>query len=116
FGGHASNRVGNLLLHAGYAFARDVINETSGAFGDKRDAFVGSGWRYEVDVAQTGFAHEGFVIFAFLVRQIEDEQAIHSGASSVSYELFHADFVNQVEIDVKDHGDLRLLTDGSDGF
>jgi hypothetical protein len=38
---HGANRVGNLGLHAGDAFSRNVVNESACPWSDERDALIG---------------------------------------------------------------------------
>ena len=115
-GRHVANAFGNFLLHPGDAFPRHVINKTRAAFDDQLDAIVRGGWRDEVNHAKSGFGHERLVIFRFFRRQVERQEAVHAGAGGIVDELFQAVPVHQVEINVEDDGDLRLLADGGDGF
>ena len=70
-------------LHAGDAFARDVVNEARAALDDQFDAVIGCGRRDEVDIAKPGLAHERLVAVALLGGQIQNQQTIHTGLGRV---------------------------------
>lgn len=103
-------------LHSGHAFTGDVVDETCTAFDDGGHAVFRRGRRDEVDVAKARLFHQGFVVVTFFRGQIQYEQAVHARPGGLVDELFHADAMDEVEIDVEDDGDLRLLADVRNGF
>jgi hypothetical protein len=52
----------------------------------------------------------------FLGRQVEHEQTIHARNRSFIYKALQPKVMHQVEVEVKDDGDLRFLPDRSDRF
>ena len=88
----------------------------AGAFDDQLDAVLRRGRRDQIDVAQAGLAHQRFVVAAFLGRQIEHQQTVHTRLGRVPDEPLHAVAMDQVEINVEHDGNLRLLADGGHGF
>ena len=47
--GHLGNRIGDLSLHAGDAFARDIVNEAAGPLGDPQRPLAGRRGRDQLD-------------------------------------------------------------------
>ena len=60
--------------------------------------------------------HQRLVIVRFLRRQIEHQQTVHAGFRGGGDEFLHADAVDEVEINVENDRNLRLLADGGNGF
>ena len=67
-------------------------------------------------MAKAGFLHQRLVIVRFLRWQIQNQQAIYSGLRGGGDEFSQADAVDEVEINVEDDGNLRLLADGRNRF
>ena len=64
------------------------------ALDDQLDAVLRRGRRDQINDAQAGVAHYCLVVFRFLRRQIEHEQAVHAGARGLIDEFFNAVTVN----------------------
>lgn len=114
--GHVADGSADGGLHAGDAFAGDVVDEALGAACDTFDAGIRGGGSDEPDGAHAGLAHEGLVVIGFLRGQIEDEEAIDTGGGGLGDEVIEADAMEEVEIDVEDDGDLGVASDVGDGL
>ena len=105
-----------VLLHAGDALARHVINETFAALDDQFHPIRRRGRRDEIDRAQAGSSHQRLVIPRLFRRKIEHEQPIDSRGGGGLHELGESPLVQQVEIDVEDDRNAGRLADSRNGL
>ena len=90
--------VGQRVLRAGHAGARNQVKKAKGARGDFHEALVGGSGRGQEDSVQVMCLQDLAIVRRFFRREIGDENAIGAGLRGRGGEFFQAHLEDGIEI------------------
>ena len=96
-----------VLLHAGDAFAGDIIDESGGRGDEGADAGFGGGGSDENDPSQV--ASRGKVVGGFLGGKVEKEESIGAGSDGIGFKLLPAVGENRVVVGKENERDVAFF-------